>query len=108
MRRFAATKKLFPANPEIKKAPVSRLTPALFFCAELFLEVENIFERLLIDVAVELGEVRRELDRLRADFDAVLGISAAGDAAFFHERVETFGRVELSERVEIKKRRYRV
>ena len=68
-----------------------------------FLEVENIFERLLVHVTVELREVGGELDRLRADFDAVLRIAATGDTAFFHERIETLRRVEFSKRVQIEK-----
>ena len=62
----------------------------------LSLVVEDIFQGLNVHVAIELREVSRELNRLWADFDAVLTVAATGNAALFHERIQTFGRVELS------------
>ena len=46
--------------------------------------VEDIFQSLNVYVAIELREVGRELNRLRANFNAVLTVAATGYAALFH------------------------
>ena len=56
--------------------------PDNFFA--LSLVVENIFQSLDINVAIELRKISRELNRLRADFDAVLAVAATCYAALFH------------------------
>ena len=66
--------------------------------------VEHIAQCLLVDLAVQLCEMLRELDALRADALAVLAVAAARDAALLHQRVETLRRVELSERMEIEEK----
>ena len=63
--------------------------------------VKHIAQCLLVNLAVELGEMLRELDALRAYTLTVLAVAAARDAALFHQRIETLRRIELSERMEV-------
>ena len=69
--------------------------------------VEHIAQCLLVDLAVQLCKMLRELDALRADALAVLAVAAARDAALLHQRIETLRRIELSERMEVKEERLR-
>ena len=66
------------------------------------LVVEHIAQCLLVDLAVQLCKMLRELDALRADAFAVLAVAAARDAALLHQRIEALRRVKLSERMEVK------
>ena len=63
------------------------------------LVVEDILQSLLIHIAVKLCEISRELDVFRASLYAVLAVAAAGDAAFFHQGVQTRRSIELPERM---------
>ena len=67
----------------------------------LCLVVEDILDRLDIDVPIQLGEVGRQLDVFRAGADAVLAVSAACDAALLHQRFEAFRLVVLAEGVDV-------
>ena len=67
--------------------------------------IEHIAQCLLVDLAIELCKMLRELDALRADTLTVLAVAAARDAALFHQRVETLRSVELSERMEVEEKR---
>ena len=71
------------------------------------LVVEHIAQCLLVDLAVQLCKMLRELDALRADALAVLAVAAARDAALLHQRIEALRRIELSERMEVKEERLR-
>ena len=75
------------------------------FAVVPFLVVKDIPQRLLVDVAVELCEVLRELDLLRAGLLTVLAVAAARDAALAHEGFEALRLVELSERMEVEEQR---
>ena len=50
--------------------------------------IEDILQGLLVDIAVELCEIRRQLDVLRASFDTVLAVAAARDAALLLQSVQ--------------------
>ena len=63
--------------------------------------IEDILQGLLVDIAVELCEIRRQLDVLRASFDTVLAVAATRDAALLHQCVQALRSVELSERMEV-------
>ena len=65
--------------------------------------VEDIFQRLLVDIAVELCEIRRELDLFRAGLDAVLAVAAARNAALFHQCVQAHFLVVGAERIDVEK-----
>ena len=75
------------------------------FAVVPFLVVEDIPQRLLVDIAVELCEVLRELDVFRACLLAVLTVAAARDAALAHEGFEARRGVELSERMQVEEQR---
>lgn len=68
-----------------------------------FLFVEDILQCLFIDIAIQLSEIRRQLDILRANLDTVLAVAAARDAALLHQGVQTLRRIELPERMEIER-----
>ena len=63
--------------------------------------IEHIAQRLLVNLAVELGKMLRQLDALRAYALTVLAVAAAGDAALLHQRIETLRRIKLTERMEV-------
>ena len=63
--------------------------------------IEDVSECLFVDIAVELCDIRRELDSLRASLDTVLAVSAARDAAFFHQDVQTLFFVVLTCRIDV-------
>jgi hypothetical protein len=65
------------------------------------LVVEDILQSLLVYIAVELGEIRRQLDVLRAGLYAVLAVATAGDTAFFHQGIQTLRSVEFSQRMQV-------
>ena len=63
--------------------------------------IKNILQSLQIDVPVELRQIFRQLDVLRADSFTVLAVAAAGDTAILHECIESFRLVELADRMQI-------
>ena len=65
------------------------------------LVVEDVLDCLDIDVPIELGEIGRQLDVLRAGANTVLAVSAACDSAFLHKCFETFRLVILAEGVDV-------
>ena len=62
---------------------------------------ENIFDGLNVHIAIQLSEIGRQLDVLRADSFTVLAVAAAGDTAILHECIESFRLVELADRMQI-------
>ena len=69
--------------------------------------VKHIAQCLLVDIAVQLGKMLRELDALRARTLAVLTVATARDAALLHQRIEALRRIELSKRMEVEEERLR-
>ena len=63
--------------------------------------IENVLQGLLVHIAVQLSQVSGQLDVLRANLYAVLGVTAAGDAAFAHKCVKTLLLVELSQWMQV-------
>src|SRR6185503_14075351 len=60
---------------------------------------EEPLDRLHRRLALHGGDALQQGDFLRADFDAVAGLAAVGDAAFFHQDVEALGLQGLADRV---------
>ena len=75
------------------------------FCTGIELMVEHVAQRLLVDLAVQLSKMLRQLNAFRTDALAVLTVAAARDAALFHQCIETFRCIELSERMQIEQQR---
>ena len=78
--------------------PTFAIVP-IIFCLKLI--VEDIFQSLDIHVAIKLREISRKLNGLRTNFNAVLTVAATGNAALFHERIQTFGSVEFPKRMQV-------
>ena len=81
-----------------RKSPC-QLTGACVLLKQLV--VEDILQSLFVYIAVELCEVSRQLDVLRAGLYAVLAVAAAGDTAFFHQGIQTLRSVEFSQRMQV-------
>ena len=97
----ALVTKLSIEYAETKNRPFANFGFAKGRFVILCLVVEDVLDGLDIDVPIELCEVGRQLDVLRAGADAVLAVSAACDAAFLHQRFETLRLVVFAEGVDV-------
>ena len=50
--------------------------------------VEHVAQRLLVDLAVQLSKMLRQLNAFRTDALTVLTVAATRDATLFHQRIE--------------------
>jgi hypothetical protein len=72
-----------------------------FYSTNIQLLIENVLKSLLIYIAVQLCKISSQLNVLRTNLYAVLGVTAAGNTALAHKSLKTLLLVELSKWMEV-------